>query len=506
MRSLRILLLLAGMTALAPAQLATNTNVRELSLQDCIQLALKNNLELQIERYNPTLSLYNVKAGYAAYDPTLSLSGERSHNEAGSRLLSGGFSIPGSTSDQDAFGGGLSGVLPWGTTYSLQGNANETKGESFGVGTNGGIVAFPFGNSVGSASATLSQPLLRNFWIDATRLNIRVAKNRLKYSEQTLRLQIMQTITALEQAYFELIAARENVVVQQKAVELAQQLVTENRKRVEVGALAPLDEKQAEAQAANTLSALITAKATLSVQENLVKQIIAEKYAEWSEVGLVPSGTLTAPVHNFNLRDSWAKGLSQRPELLQAKLDIERAGIQLKYAKNQLYPELDAYGTYGYNGSGRVISDSLYDIQNTERPFWVAGGRVSIPLSNRSARYSYKSTKATLEQALLGIKLTERNVMVQIDDDIKRAQAAFEAVGSTRAAREYAQAALEAEQKKLESGKSTTYTVLQMQRDLTAARGNEIAALAAYNRNLSQLSLDEGSTLERLKIDLEVRK
>ena len=95
--------------------------------------------------------------------------------------------------------------------------------------------------------------------------------------------------------------------------------------------------------------------------------------------------------------------------------------------------------------------------------------------------------------------------MANIDDDIKRASAAYEAAGSTRAAREYAEAALQAEQKKLESGKSTTYTVLQMQRDLTNARGNEIQALAAYNRNLAALSLDEGSTLERHGINLQVK-
>jgi outer membrane protein TolC len=100
----------------------------------------------------------------------------------------------------------------------------------------------------------------------------------------------------------------------------------------------------------------------------------------------------------------------------------------------------------------------------------------------------------------------ERDIMVQIDNDIKQAQSGFEQVAATRAAREYAAEALDAEQKKLESGKSTTYTVLQIQRDLTAARGNEIQALDTYNKYLSQLSLDEGSTLQRLAIDLEVRK
>jgi outer membrane protein TolC len=95
--------------------------------------------------------------------------------------------------------------------------------------------------------------------------------------------------------------------------------------------------------------------------------------------------------------------------------------------------------------------------------------------------------------------------MIAVDNDIGTIRANFDQVHATRAAREYQEAALDAEQKKLESGKSTTYTVLQVQRDLTAARGSEIQALDAYNKSLSQLSLDEGSTLERLGIRFEAK-
>jgi outer membrane protein TolC len=106
---------------------------------------------------------------------------------------------------------------------------------------------------------------------------------------------------------------------------------------------------------------------------------------------------------------------------------------------------------------------------------------------------------------LLTLKKLEQNIMVQIDDDIKQAESSYEQVAATRTAKEYAAAALDAEQKKLENGKSTTYTVLQMQRDLTTARGNLIQALDTYNKALAQLSLDEGSTLQRLGINVEMR-
>src|ERR1017187_9524163 len=316
-------------------------------------MALQHNLGLQLDRYDPVFSLYALRGDYGVYDPSLFLSGQQNHNEAGSQLLGGGFFVPGSTTDDTSFNGSLGGQTPWGMTYNLQGNASDTTGQSFGVDTNGTLQARPFGNSSGSASVNVVQPLLKNLWIDSARLNISVAKNRLKYSQLGLKQAILSTVTAVEQAYYDLIYDRENVTVQEKAVELATQLVVENRKRVEVGALAPLDEQQAEAQAAATEATLIAAKSTLAVQEHLVKQFILDNYSEWANTVLEPSGTLNAPRQFFSLQDSWSKGMTQRPELLQAKLDLERAGIQLKFAYNQLFPELDVFATYGYNGSGQ---------------------------------------------------------------------------------------------------------------------------------------------------------
>jgi len=537
MRLLRILLVFAGLCIPALAQTNAPGNVRQLSLKDCIQLALQHNLDLQIDRYNPEIAQYNLKVNYGAYDPVLSISGEHDHNEAGSQILGGGFTIPGSVSDVNSISSTLSGLLPWGTTYSLGTFTpiKDTYGSTGGafldrnqpiLNTNlvfslannqpsGYLLTtnFPqvpglanFENSIGSVGIRVTQPLLKNFWIDQTRLNIRVAKNRLKYSEHTLRLQVMQTITRLEQAYDDLVYDRENVIVQQKAVELAERLVMENRKRLEVGALAPLDLQSAEAQAATARAAVIQAQSVLGTQERLLKSLITDQYSsDWANVPLQPSGTLEAPVPLLNLQDSWTKGLSQRPELAQAKLDVEKQGIQLKYSYNQLFPELDVFGTFGYNGSGKEFSDALYDIQQTDREFYSFGGQVSFPLGNRAARNAHKLDKLSLKQLVLTLKQLEQNIMISIDNDIGTIRANYDQVQATRSARQYQEAALDAEQKKLESGKSTTYTVLQVQRDLTSARGNEIQALDNYARSLSQLSLDEGSTLERLGVNIEVK-
>jgi outer membrane protein TolC len=501
MRLLRIWLVLAAASATALAQ--TNTpEVRRLSLEDCIQSALQKNLDLQIARYVLPLAVLDLQASYGGYDPSFSISGDHAFSMSGGGFNSSlGAITAASTADQNAFSSSLGGLTPWGLNYSLSGNVSETYGS-------GGSSSTPFDQSSGGASIKLTQPLLKNFWIDSTRLNIRVAKNRVKYSELTLKLQIMQTVTTVENAYYDLIYNRENVGVQQKAVELALQLVRENKKRVEVGSMAPLEEQQAESQAASSQAVLIAAKSALAIQEHLLKQLITDQYSQFANIALEPAGSLAAPRQFFNLQDSWSKGLSQRPDLLEAKLDIERQGVTLKYNYNQLFPELDLVGSYGHNASGsslREFSDAFYTIAQGSRPTYSYGAQLTYSIPNTAARATYRKSKLTMEQLVLTLKKIEQTIMVQIDNDIKQAESSFQQVAATRAAREYAAAALDAEQKKLESGKSTTYTVLQMQRDLTSARGTEIQALDTYNKALAQLSLDEGTTLERLHLQLEVK-
>ena len=491
-----MLLVSAGISTGALAQTNAPVEVRQLSLQDAIELALRHNLNLQIDRYNPQIALFNLKQAYGAYDPNLSLSGQHDRNESGPRLLAGGFIIPGSQSDDNSFSTALNGVSPIGTSYSLSGSAIDNYGASG---------ASLFENSFASASVSVTQPLLKNLWIDSNRLNIRVAKNRLKYSELALKLQIMQIVTQLEQGYYDLIYDRENLLVQQKAVELADRLVMENKKRLEVGALAPLDLQSAEAQAASSRAAVFAAQSQLGTQERLVKQLITDQYHDWAFVSLQPVGSLNSPVPILNLQDSWNKGVTMRPELLQAKLDVEKQGIQLKYDKNQLFPEIDTFANYGYNGTGKEFSDAFNDFEQLNRRSYTYGGKITLPLSNVRARNAYHSDKATMQQLVLTLKQLEQNIMISIDNDIGSIRANYDQVQATRAARQYEEAALDAEQKKLESGKSTTYTVLQVQRDLTTARGNEIQALDTYNKSLSQLSIDEGSTLDRLGINVEVK-
>lgn len=468
---------------------------RALSLQECIAEALMHNFDVRVERYEPLKSQLSLDAAYAGYDPTFNVSGQHNFNETGGAFANG-LERPPQITDANSFNSSLGGLLPSGLTYNLTGNI----GENYGT-----LGASPFDSTSGSMGVSLTQPLLRNFWIDSTRLAIAVGKSQLKSSEQGLRQQLITTISAVENAYFELTFARENLNVQKEALDLAQTQLDQDKQRVQVGSLAPLDVQQDESQLAQSRANLIAAQFTLASDENALKNLITDNYLQWHGMAVMPATPLEAVRQLFDVQDSWSKGMTSRPDLIQAKLNLEQQGIQLKYDRNQLFPLLDLIGSYGFNGAGKEFSDAFGQYDQGNRPYYSYGAQLSLPLSNLKARSALKSDKAIEQQYLLKLKQLEQNIMVQIDDAVKQAQSAWESVDATKQARIYAEAALDAEQKKYSVGKSTTFTVLQLQNNLTAARSQEIRSLANYQEALTNLAQQEGTTLERRKVDLTAK-
>jgi len=508
MKSLSVLGVLFLAVLTASAQTNALPPVRNMSLTDCIQEALQHNLDLQIERYNPQISLYNVSGAYAGYDPTFSFSGTHTYNDSPASFQNG-LRVPGNEINSDSFSSSFNGATPWGMTYDLGGNASSSKGYQYAtLGTNSVILKSQLQNSSGQVGAlTLTQPLLKNFWIDQNRLNVRVAKNRLEYSEQGVRQQIITSVTAVENAYYELIFAQGNVKVQQEALALAQTQLDQDRQRVEIKVLAERGGaiEQSESQVATSKANLIAAENTLAIDQNALKNLLTDNYVLWHGTQIQPTVEMTATAQLFDLQDSWNKGMTERPDLLQARLNVAQQGIQLKYAYNQLYPSLDLVGSYGYNGAGEEFGDTFNQFKEANQSFYSYGAVLSMPLSNVGARNNYKAGKVTLKQLLLQLKQLEQSVMVGIDNAVKQAQSSYESVQATRQARIYAETALDAEQKKYAVGKSTTFTVLQLQNNLTAARSQEIRSLADYNQALANLAAQEGSTLERNGIRFELK-
>lgn len=501
MRTVSFVLAFCSMLGFATAQTQPATSTRPMSLMDCLQEALQRNIDLQIERYNPEIATYALRGAYGGWDPAFSIGGRHEH-----RMTGGGIDpnnptnfIPPFEASADIFDSTIDGVTPWGFNYNLFGNIQEN-------------VSLPAAgrqdNTQGQIGIQMTQPLLKNFWIDSTRLNIQINKLALTQSEATLKQKIIDTATDVETAYYDLIFARESVKVQEKAVELAAQSVRENRKKVEVGTLAPLDEKQAESQEATSRSDLLQAQRVLAAAENALKRRLTDNFAALQPVEIIPSDPLTYPEIEFNVQKSWGQALRERPDLQAVRLDVEKQGVQLKYDRNQLYPQLDLIGSYGYGAGGSLVQEfhqGFNDFAEQNHPFYSYGARMTVPLANTTARNRYKANKVSMQQLVLTVKQLEQTIMVQVDDAIKLAKASYERIQATREARKYSEAALEAEQKKLESGKSTSFEVLRLQRDLTTARSEEIRAQTEYRRNLAQLSSFEATTLTRLGLNVSTK-
>jgi outer membrane protein TolC len=463
---------------------------RALTMDDAIQLALTNDVDILISKQTPRVDKFGLDALYSTYDPVFGMSVIHRYQNIPGQIDPNTGRLASFSEQNDEFTPTLTGALPVGTTFTINGPQTHSQGP--------GISAD--GSYSGDVGITVTQPLLKNFWIDTPRWNIALAKGTLRYDQLALRQQVMTVINNVKSAYYNLIYDRENVEVEKEAVKLADELATEDKQKAQLGAMTPLDAASAEAQAAASRSDLLTARLTLVSQENTFKQMLALNLREWVNVTPVPSEQLVAIPENPNLIESWQKAFELRPDLQQAKVSLEKQKITIKYNYNQLFPELDLQGSYQHNGTGYTAGDDFRLIQSGATRTYYYGASLTVPLDNIGARANYKSAKATRDQLILEFKKTENAAIVAIQNDVATVQSDFLKIDTSRAARAYAEQALQAEQTKLDHGKSTTLLVLQAQQTLTQDRSAEIRALADYNIAVEQLALDEGTILERNKI------
>jgi outer membrane protein TolC len=493
-------------TVALPAMVAA-VEVKPVSLDDCLRSALEKNLDIRIAQYSPMVSRLTLSSAYWVYEPNMTAGAQQSFRATEGFAGIGQFNPDPNESWNERFDTGISGQIPTGLNYNLSGFVSRQSGTQSRFNPATGLferedTGFIYTPAV---AMTASQPLMRNAWIDQPRLNIQLQKRNLKQGEFDLRNQVIQTATQVTLAYHDLIAARENVGVQRKALELAERSLMENKKRVEVGAMAPLDEKEAAAQVARSRADLISAERDLAIAQNSLKGLIADDFAGLDQSLFEPTAQLVAIPETFSKVDSWHKGLTMRPDVMRTKLEMEKQNYQLRFARNQLFPQLDLQGSFGLTGQDTSLSPSLGDLQERRNPNFSAGIRLTVPFTNRRARNEHQAAKLRKEETILRYKQLEQSVMVEIDNAIRTADAALQRVQATEAFREYSEAALQAEEKKLENGKSTSFLVLQRQRDFTSAQSEAIRAKSDYNKALARLAQAEGFTLERYSLQLELR-
>lgn len=462
-----------------------------LSLRECIERALQNNLDISIERINPKIEDASVLAAYGDFDPHLSLNVLHSNietplfvvqtNNAASQTISTTITPR------------LSGKLPIGTQYGFAYNSAEQQtSPSFEDQY----------KAVGSISVT--QPMLRNFGLGPNLASLRIARKNTQVAYYTLVTKMTDTVNQVHKSYFDLIFSIENVKVQQESLELAKALLAENRKRLEVGMMSPIDVTQAESGVASQEEALIQAQQDIRNQANILRRLISSDVAPLLATRIIPVDTPTVEPVKVNVDESIKIGLQQRPEYLQQRHQIEANQIQLRFDRNQLFPQIDVTGSYGRAGLTKTFAGAFDQAASSQgSPQWTVGVVVDIPLGDLQARGNYRSSKLKVGQSILQLKNTEQNIIVDVDNTAAQVLTNLKRIDATAAARRLAEETLNAERKKLQAGTSTSYTVLQHQRDRTDARSKEIRAIADYNKSLADFYRAQGTLLQKDNIDVK---
>jgi outer membrane protein len=479
----------AGKRRAEPIPAASEEGVR-LSLKDAISLALANNVDLDIAVAGVESGGAGILQSKGIFDPLLSLNGQA--NDQQTPQVSRVF---GSKTRTDDLNLAVAQEIPWGGLVTLGwNNEKQTTNSSF-------VTVNPAYTSTDSLE--LRQPLLRNFGIGTTERFIRIARNSRDANDEGFLQTLQSTISAVEQAYWDLVYARENLVVKQEGKGLAEELYRITKIKIDVGSQAPIDIVQTESGVAQRELDIITARAAVGDAEDRLKRLLNfAAVGRWND-HVIPTDEVRVEPVVVDLEAGVAQALKNRPEIHAALFTAATARVQFDYAKNQTLPQLDLLARYGYAGLGGDSIDpgpdgvfgTADDIhlsggygdafdQMAHRDFhnWTVGLNFSIPIFNRAARGTKAAARWNLESSLATLEQLRQNFTVLVRGAERAIATARESIDAAGKARELAEKNLDAEKKKYDNGLVTSFEVLQVQNDLSAARTAELQALALYRK------------------------
>jgi outer membrane protein len=469
---------------------------RDLSLDEAVELALAQNLDIAVERLGPQASDFQLAGLRNLYRPLASSTlGQRSQVNPPTNQLNGGQRV---TNDTTTYNFGVSQEVPWGG-----GNVNVTFNNNRLATSN--LFANYNPTFTSTLTATFVQPLLRDFGIDSNRQQIAITRINRDIAEETLRATIAQTIANVRNAYWELAYTRAAVDVAQRSLDLAEKLVEDNQARVEVGTLAPIDVVQAEAEAANRRQTVAQADAALATAQLALKRLLVTGTADpmWTqELRAVDVPQIVAPP--LDVEAAVRNALERRTDLATARKNLDSNDITLRFWRNQTRPAIDLQVNYGAQGVGGTqfirqgtglgstiigeipggYGDALSLLRARDFPTWNAAVTVSYPLGGTNADGQYARNRVLRTQQSTRLRALELQVATEVTNAALQVQANLRRVDAARAARALAERQLEAEQSKFEVGLSTNFFVVQSQRDLAAAQDVELRALTDLQRAL----------------------
>ncbi len=472
------------------------TVTRRLSVDEAVQLALEQNLNVQVERINPQLQDLTIAQVRGNYSPTVtSTVASTSNDSPPSSFLSGGQDKI--TQEQFQANYGVAQLTPWGGSYSV--GWNNTRSTTNSIFTN-------FNPQVQSSLAlNVVQPLLRGFRIDGVRQQLQVSRKNREISDDQLRQTVANTMRSVKNAYWDLSFAISNLAVQQQSLELARQSLRDNRARVEIGTMAPIDIVQAEAEVAQREETLIVAESAIAAAQDRIRALIFDPSTpEFWNIAIEPTDAPAFQPVAVDLDAAIRNAMDKRTDLQQIRKTLEANDISIGYFRTLTLPQVDLQVNYGLTGlggtqflrasdgfpgtiigeTGRSYGSVLGDIFQNQFPQWTVGLNFSYPLGRSTQEAQLARARLQNTQAKKQLDNLQLQAVQQVRDLARQVTTNAKRVDATRASRQFAERRLEAEEKKFTAGMSTTFFVLQAQRDLAQARNNELQAVLDYNKSI----------------------
>jgi outer membrane protein TolC len=491
-----------------------------LTLDDVVKLALDRNLNIAVQRLNPPQFDPAIASLRATYWPqATSLLGTQSTSNP---PISGITGIPaGATSVSSGvttWNGGLTQSVPkWGGQFAATlNNVRNTSTSTISLYNPTYLPTYSF---------SYTQPLLRGLSIDPNRQQLMVTKIAANISDVQLKATITNTLSNVREAYWNYLYTVQAVDVTRQVLELASQLVRDNRVRLEIGTATPIDVVTARSQEAQALLSVIQAMGTRDTAEVALKQLIVSGTQDpnWN-AHIVPADRPDFQPVQVNVQDAVRRALAERTDLAQARMNLQQNDITLKFLKNQLLPQADLVATYGLAGLGGTqlqrannnainapvlstipggFGNALSSLVGNDYPTWSVQVRFSAPIGHTTvATTSMVAAKIEMEQAAMQVRQIELQVATDVTNEAITIRNDIQAVQFAQIAQDLAQQSYDAERTKLEVGLSTNYNVIQQLNALNTSKSNYLQAVLNYRNALVELDRLQQTTLTTANVQL----
>jgi outer membrane protein len=463
-----------------------------LTVDEAVKMALEHNPDLAAERLDPQIGDTGVAAAAGVFRPAFTTSVQRNNQ----LQPPGSFLIPTPTrNDVVTTNAGINQTLPrFGTSYSVGWSTAHTDSTSFLNSFN------PILQS--GLALSVSQPIGRDLAIDRARLQLATSRVERVIADTRLTETLVHTTANVKSAYWNLVSAISNVEARKSAVDLAEELVRVNKAKVDVGQSPPLDLVAAQAEVAADREQLIIAETTVKQVEDELRALIFDTSdrAVWA-VHIDPADSPPLGVTSPDLEAAVTSALRDRADLARIRKEIDSAQVTVKFAGNQRLPDVRVNASYLANGLGGTevlraggfpgtilgqgattdFGSVLNQLFTNKYPTWTVGVSVNYPIGRATEDANYARAKLEQRQTEERLKSEEAHAVQQIRDAWWKIEMNARRIETTRAARELAEERLDAERKRFAVGISTSFLVIQAQRDLAQARTNELAAALAYD-------------------------